>query len=155
MAEFGRITGYFKEVVGKDTNVIWGTGFDDSMGEEISVTIIATGFATYEQMYENKKEKNDNKKTITISLGDDPDDVISNTISDEPSENNPVISSDGTPIELEIEFPQNLEEDEAIPDINKNNFTHVKDITDLNNSDYLDFLEGQPAIERKKNNTNI
>lgn len=155
MAEFGRITGYFKEVVGKDTNVIWGTGFDDSMGEEISVTIIATGFATYEHMYENKKEKNDNKKTITISLGEDPDEVISNTITHEKSENNPIISSDGTPIELEIEFPQNLEEDDAIPDTNKNNFTHVKDINDLNNSDYLDFLEEQPAIERKKNNTNI
>jgi cell division protein FtsZ len=155
MAEFGRITGYFKEVVGKDTNVIWGTGFDNSMGEEISVTIIATGFATYEHMYENKQQKNDNIQTITISLGDDPDEVISNNIPEDIQDNNHVISSNGVPIELEIEFPQNLEEDEAIPDINKNNFTHVKDITDLNNSDYLDFLEGQPAIERKKNNTNI
>ncbi len=43
MQEFGRITNYIKDLVGKDSNVIWGTGFDDSLGDEINVTIIATG----------------------------------------------------------------------------------------------------------------
>lgn len=46
MDEIGQITDYVQSRAGYDADLIWGNGKDDSMGEEISVTVIATGFST-------------------------------------------------------------------------------------------------------------
>ena len=42
----GEITEYVQEEAGYGTNLIWGCGHDTSLGEKISVTLIATGFKT-------------------------------------------------------------------------------------------------------------
>ena len=42
--EVEMIQAYVQEQAGDDCDVIFGTGFDDNLGENISVTIIATGF---------------------------------------------------------------------------------------------------------------
>ena len=44
MREFGNITTHLTKVAGQGTNVIWGTCYDDSLGENIRTTVIATGF---------------------------------------------------------------------------------------------------------------
>ena len=45
MDEMSEVTDYLCEKTGSaDTNVIWGTGFDKSLGENIKITLIATGF---------------------------------------------------------------------------------------------------------------
>ncbi|MBQ2076262.1 MAG: cell division protein FtsZ [Bacteroidales bacterium] len=44
MPEFENITNHLTKVAGQGTNVIWGTCFDDSLGENIRTTVIATGF---------------------------------------------------------------------------------------------------------------
>lgn len=44
MDEVGQITDYVQEAVGDSASIIWGTGTDDSLGNKISVTIVATGF---------------------------------------------------------------------------------------------------------------
>ena len=44
MPEFENITNHLTKVAGQGTNVIWGTCFDDSLGESIRTTVIATGF---------------------------------------------------------------------------------------------------------------
>ncbi len=44
MDEVGIITDYVTQSVSKDSLIIWGTGIDESLGERVSVTIIATGF---------------------------------------------------------------------------------------------------------------
>ncbi len=46
MTEIGEITEYVQEEAGYGTNLIWGSGHDASLGEKISVTLIATGFKT-------------------------------------------------------------------------------------------------------------
>jgi len=46
MDEVGEITDYVNQAVAKNALIIWGTGMDDSLGEQINVTIIATGFKT-------------------------------------------------------------------------------------------------------------
>jgi len=47
MDEISDITDYIQQAAGSTADVIWGHGFDDSLGpDEISVTIIATGFKT-------------------------------------------------------------------------------------------------------------
>ena len=44
MDELEEITAYIKDAAGEDAELLWGYGHDDSMGSEIRVTVIATGF---------------------------------------------------------------------------------------------------------------
>ncbi|MBC5622098.1 cell division protein FtsZ [Butyricimonas hominis] len=44
MDEITLITDYVKELVGRDVDVIWGAGKDESLNEELHVAVIATGF---------------------------------------------------------------------------------------------------------------
>lgn len=46
MDEIGDITDYVQDRAGHDADLIWGNGVDESLGDDISVTIIATGFST-------------------------------------------------------------------------------------------------------------
>ncbi len=44
MDEVGKISDYLQNMAGFDADLIWGNGRDESLGESISVTLIATGF---------------------------------------------------------------------------------------------------------------
>jgi cell division protein FtsZ len=44
MQEISTITDYIQDEAGSTADVIWGHGYDPSLGEKLSVTIIATGF---------------------------------------------------------------------------------------------------------------
>ena len=44
MGEIGEIIDYLQQAAGDNANIIWGNGFDPTLGNKISVTIIATGF---------------------------------------------------------------------------------------------------------------
>jgi len=44
--EIGQITDYVQECSGSDADLIWGNAYDESLNDEISITIIATGFTT-------------------------------------------------------------------------------------------------------------
>jgi cell division protein FtsZ len=146
MSEFGRITNYLKEVVGKDTNtnIIWGTGFDDSLGEKISVTIIATGFDANKELY-IKQDK------IKVNLLDDDFEEDEFDIDEKEEDINPEIGQNT--IELELDFsPSSQTESEIIlPNLDPKNYEHMKDLNKLNDTNFLEGLENQPANERMKN----
>ena len=59
MDEISEITDYVVSASSRDTTLIWGMGKDDSLGEQISVTIIATGFRmnSIPELYVGKKQK--------------------------------------------------------------------------------------------------
>ena len=59
MDEISEITDYVVSAASRDTTLIWGMGTDESLGEEISVTIIATGFKmnSIPELYIGKKQK--------------------------------------------------------------------------------------------------
>jgi len=59
MDEVSEITDYVVGVTSRDTTLIWGIGSDESLGEEISVTIIATGFRmnSIPELYIGRKQK--------------------------------------------------------------------------------------------------
>lgn len=59
MDEISQITDYVVSASSRDTTLIWGMGSDESLGEQISVTIIATGFKmnSIPELYVGKKEK--------------------------------------------------------------------------------------------------
>jgi cell division protein FtsZ len=61
MDEVSEITDYIKEQTGDQCEVIWGSGQDESLGEKISITLIATGFD--KEIKENKIE--DTTKKVT------------------------------------------------------------------------------------------
>ncbi|GIR59139.1 MAG: hypothetical protein CM15mP65_17200 [Crocinitomicaceae bacterium] len=46
MDEISDITDYIQEEAGSTADVIWGHGHDETLGEKLCVTIIATGFKT-------------------------------------------------------------------------------------------------------------
>ncbi|MDD4148594.1 MAG: cell division protein FtsZ [Bacteroidales bacterium] len=160
MNEFGTITSYLKDVVGKNANVIWGTGHDDKLGDEINVTIIATGFESFPGLYETDKPE---KEIIRLKFGDTLEKVVDNKTFDEikqldEKDNNLNFDDDEKSVELELDFDKSLfnekdEDNTSNLDSNPNNYKHVKDIDHLNDSFYLDELEDQPAIQRKNNNT--
>ncbi len=59
MDEISQITDYVVSATSRDTTLIWGMGNDQSLGDQISVTIIATGFKmnSIPELYIGKKQK--------------------------------------------------------------------------------------------------
>ncbi|RPI43407.1 MAG: cell division protein FtsZ [Bacteroidetes bacterium] len=59
MDEISDITEYVVSAASRETTLIWGMGNDESLGEQISVTIIATGFKmnSIPELYVGKKQK--------------------------------------------------------------------------------------------------
>ena len=66
MDEVFEITEYIQAEAGYGTDLIWGNCFDESLGEKLSVTIIATGF-------EQNMMKGDKNETQKILVGIDED----------------------------------------------------------------------------------
>lgn len=57
MGEIGEIIDYLQEEAGLDATIIWGNGMDKKLGEQISVTIIATGFdVNPNRLFQNPSE---------------------------------------------------------------------------------------------------
>lgn len=73
MSEIADITSHVEEAAGEDAEVFFGTSDDDSLGESISVTIIATGFemSNMKQTTLSRKPETTNivadAKTITVT----------------------------------------------------------------------------------------
>ncbi|MDX1652818.1 MAG: cell division protein FtsZ [Brumimicrobium sp.] len=75
MDEISDITDYIQDEAGSTADVIWGHGFDETLGEALSVTLIATGFKQspvtgFEKAPEKKVQvlEDENKKEITSPL---------------------------------------------------------------------------------------
>jgi cell division protein FtsZ len=94
MDEIGSITDYIQDEAGLTADIIWGNCVDESLGDRVSVTIIATGFKTREEI---GKEENKVKKIVTGLY-----DHVKETPS--PAKKN---------VEKEIQEPMLLKKDEA------------------------------------------
>lgn len=46
IGEIGEIIETLQQKAGQDADIIWGNGYDESLGDKISITILATGFKT-------------------------------------------------------------------------------------------------------------
>lgn len=67
MREISEITNYVHDIVGDEVSVIWGNGNDESLGKDLSVTIVATGFTSNpipEIKFKQGTEKNVSLKLI-------------------------------------------------------------------------------------------
>jgi len=66
MDELTEITEYIQEKAGDEAEVIFGHGIDDSMGNSISVTVIATGFESKEAGATQIQQEDDDKKVFDL-----------------------------------------------------------------------------------------
>lgn len=75
MDEIGEITDYVQEEAGYGTDMIWGNCHDDTLGDKLSITLIATGFQEGEA---KKAEKVEEKKIVPLDdiFTNDQDEVI-------------------------------------------------------------------------------
>ena len=70
MDEIFAITEFVQEEAGDSANLIWGNCYDDTLGDKLSVTVIATGF---ESQASNPSRANANADgKIIVSLDDEP-----------------------------------------------------------------------------------
>ncbi len=67
MDEIGQVTDYVQDKAGFEADLIWGNGIDESLGDKISVTIIATGFSmsSIPEVLINKKVE---KETHSLNI---------------------------------------------------------------------------------------
>ncbi len=70
MDEIFAITEFVQEEAGDSANLIWGNCYDDTLGDKLSVTVIATGFESRTQnpLVENKN----NEQKVVLTLDDEP-----------------------------------------------------------------------------------
>ena len=68
MDEVSIITDYIQEEAGLAADLIWGNCKDDSLGEKLSVTIIATGFQTKDE----REQEQSTKKIVSMLVPDAP-----------------------------------------------------------------------------------
>lgn len=67
MDEVSEITDYIQNQAGLTADIIWGNCYDETLGDKISVTLIATGFQTKEERF-SKAAPNADKKVIPLSI---------------------------------------------------------------------------------------
>jgi cell division protein FtsZ len=71
MDEIFSITNFVQEEAGDAANLIWGNCYDESLDDKISVTIIATGFETFNNHFEVANNGNTAQKKVTLDGDDD------------------------------------------------------------------------------------
>ncbi|WP_321346869.1 cell division protein FtsZ [uncultured Draconibacterium sp.] len=91
IGEIGEIIESLQDKAGQDADIIWGNGYDERLGDKISVTILATGFDTnpnkelqpekevqkfdldddFEETAEQQEPKNEAGEAINFDLNED------------------------------------------------------------------------------------
>ena len=102
MDEISDITDYIQDEAGSTADVIWGHGYDETLGDALSVTLIATGFnqspvTGFEKAPERKVQvlEDDNKKEITEPLSKaTSENTYSEAKEEEETEEEPYIKSE-------------------------------------------------------------
>jgi len=156
MDEIFEITEYVQEEAGQGTDLIWGNCFDESLGEKLSVTVIATGFnnnkkdtLTRSTTNENLNSGNDKKvgpqiekPQIRVDLDDEDDfrNSLSKMDNDKKNEGQPKI------------YNESVESNTKETERKESTGNHQKLKTSafkLDNPELISELENQPAYLRK------
>jgi len=81
MDEMGEITDYIQQVAGTTEHMIFGTGYDENLGNKIGVTLIATGFKSLDEgsytLHMNQPQK------VVLEVEDKKQDEIIEAINEE------------------------------------------------------------------------
>lgn len=99
MDEISAITDYIQEEAGSSAEIIWGYGQSDDLGDEINITIIATGF---ESNQANAAPKVEEPKKVVLKLEDE---------TEQPTSQKPIIK-ETNPLEPYIKAPEEVKKPE-------------------------------------------
>ncbi len=171
MDEVFEITEYVQEEAGYGTDLIWGNCFDESLGDQLSVTVIATGFETGKQTQTKviKKERpvektikvsldddttssfpNPQKASFLSNLGEEEDESISFSLSKGGSKTEKKTYSIENNVDLEPQEKEIPKKQEKITESLAERRQRLKNLSiKLNNPEVLSDLENQPAYLRK------
>nr|WP_319270214.1 cell division protein FtsZ [uncultured Draconibacterium sp.] len=150
MDEVGRITDYVQNMAGFDADLIWGNGTDESLGDKLSVTVIATGFPT---SIISELSEQSQRKVVSHTLEKETVSVIKNEHF--PEQKNEDSRSQST-FEFNVESQSKNDEDDfesLYPSTSRERSSAEKEI-DLNDyenlsDDDVDELENVPAFKRR------
>jgi cell division protein FtsZ len=154
MDEIGEISDYIQKKAGFEADLIWGNGTDDTLGDQISVTVIATGFSTtcipellsFQKPLKETHTLSDSptyvkpKPSVSITQPDKPKTVVKQSSFDFESRSQSVPKMDqdsrfgATPKEQQVSQPEVRQ---------KIDFSNITE-------DEVDNLENVPAYIRKQ-----
>jgi len=178
MDEVSEVTEYIQYEAGSDADVIWGNGTDSSLGNNISVTLVVTGFDMNEDMEikppEDKEEekivkelemKEDNKKLDAVE-SDDGFMVIKKGSSvkeeeikedDKPKK---IFTLDNEDEKEETVFPKMLDDNPIEFSVEKNQYQQIDDFNSVEKTfksteDYKDTINENTNVseENQENET--
>lgn len=136
MDEVSEITDFIQEQAGQNAEVIWGYGQDESLGDDVSVTVIATGFKakTVDSVLPSAVEEpkkmwlqTDSVREVTTKVEKPTAEIPSTPVNEVPTTNEPFIRSVEKPIEIELEVTNTL----ASTDAPVNNVLSQEDLPGL------------------------
>jgi cell division protein FtsZ len=152
MDEVGKITDYLQNKAGFEADLIWGNGRDESLGEEISVTLIATGFgksSIAEIAGERRMEKETHRLNIDADAREKSESAGSVQGKEASTKTNQKTFSFGSEenedddLEFEVLYPKTTKERKNSTDNTKMDFSSASD-------EDLDELENIPAYKRRQ-----
>lgn len=150
MDEVGRITDYVQNMAGFDADLIWGNGNDETLGDKLSVTVIATGFPT---SIISELSEQSQQKVVSHSLEKES---VSTTKGERLSEQKSDDSRSQSTFEFSVNTEKKKDEDEfeslyPITSRERNNEDKEIDVNDYANlsDDDVDELENVPAFKRR------
>ena len=155
MDEINIITDYIQNEAGTNAEVIWGHGLDNSLGENLNITLIATGFSVastpvhgLEKPLEAKMIdlEEDSKVEISSPLSNPVSSFSSNNVSSLSSFSEPVSSpvQSYTPVESVIP---------STPVVEINNSTVIHELIDVNEEIAPVVNETESEVNFEKNDT--
>lgn len=147
MDEVGRITDFVQNKAGFDADMIWGNGIDENLDEELSVTVIATGFPSsiLSGFADGKQEK---------------EKVVLDTTSGQQNEAGALGNTGGRPGQKTIEFDirkerekEDMEFESLYPNTSKQrtekeDHYNMNDFSSMSDED-IDDLDKVPAYRRR------
>jgi cell division protein FtsZ len=151
MDEIGDITDFIQDQAGLTADIIWGNCHEESLGEKLSVTIIATGFKTRAELGVETEREQKSTKTVHV-LDPTPNAESKNeeaTLAD-PLE--PVLKTEGQPavagseLTFEFTFPNAQPQQEAAvvaPVTEKQQEERVNSVYNLNDTPQEDPMDDQ------------
>ncbi len=171
MDEVFEITEYVQEEAGYGTDLIWGNCYDENLGEQISVTVIATGFETGRNVQKaTAKEERPVERKVRVALDDEEESTSATTNffggndsqetiefnlskkkqSDKSADNKPKYSIEKQPFvkpKEEPETPKVIQEKKETLEERRQRLKNLS--IKLNNPEVLNELENKPAYLRK------
>ncbi len=170
MDEMADLNNYVQTRAGNTADLIWGNGYDDSLKDELRVTVIATGFGTNNipEFYDNTQRQSAPEQRIKMIEEERDLDIITERKSPnwarkprirktESDENQTTIDFNSPADDVVTSGIQHIEQRDGQDPINKS----VQDIiegkgtntgynTSMFESSEIEYLEEKPAFLRKK-----